>query len=96
MNISPPEDTELAVPSDPAIRKKIRDAVAEASAILQMIDDRKEQMKDIVNMAKDDLEVPKRTFNRMVKAFHKQSYVDMVQDDNTFQLFYENIMEDKV
>ena len=88
-------DDNFTVPTDPDIRKRIRQAVAEASAQLRMIEDRKEAIKDIVTMAKDDLSVPKRTFNKMVKAFHKQEYAAIVHENETFQLFYENIMEDQ-
>lgn len=88
------EANDFTVPSDPEIRKRIRDAVAEASAQLQMIDDRKAVLKDIVDMAKTDLEVPKKIFNKMVKAFHKQVYQAMAHDNEVFQLFYENVMED--
>ena len=86
---------DFTVPSDPQTRKRIRQAVAEASAILQKIDDNKSALKDIGAMAKDDLGVPKRTFTKMVKTFHKQEYAAVVQDNEVFQLFYENIMEDK-
>lgn len=89
------DDQNFTVPSDPAIRKKIRDAVAEASAVQQMIDDKKETLKDISKAAKDNLEVPPRTFKRMVKAFHKQNYTDVVHEDEVFQTFYESVMEDK-
>lgn len=88
-------DQELIIPSDPAIRKKIRDAVQEASAQLQMIDDRKAAIKDIAELVETDYQVPKKTFNRIVKAFHKQIYTDMVAEDETFQVLYENIMENK-
>lgn len=88
-------DNELLIPSDPAIRKKIRDAVQEASAQLQMIADRKAAIKDIADVVEADFQVPKKTFNRIVKAFHKQIYTDMVNEDEQFQLLYENIMENK-
>lgn len=90
------EQNDFTVPSDPEVRKRIRQAVAEASAQLQMIDDRKEALKAIVEMVKEDLEVPKKTFNKMVKAFHNQSYPAIVQENEVFQAFYDNIMEDPV
>lgn len=88
-------DNELILPSDPAIRKKIRDAVQEASAQQQMVDDRKEAIKDIANLVETDYQIPKKVFNRMVKAFHKQMYIDMVSEDETFQALYEGVMENK-
>lgn len=88
------ENNDYTVPSDPSIRKSIRAAVAEASAVLSMIEGQKEQLKAIVARAKEELDVPKRTFNKMVKTFHKQEYAAVVHENEVFQLFYENIMED--
>jgi len=89
------ENNDYTVPSDPAIRKRIRDAVSEASAVQQKIDDYKAALKDIVEVAKTDLEVPKKTFTKMVKTFHKQEYAAVRYDNEVFQEFYETVMEDK-
>jgi aminopeptidase C len=87
------DENNFTVPADPEVRRKIREAVAEASAQMTMIEDRRAVMKDIKTMAKDDLGVPPKTFNRMVKAFHNQQYSEMVHEDVCFQVFYENIIE---
>lgn len=85
---------DFTVPQDPEVRKRIRQAVAEAAAILEKVELFKGSLKDIVTLAKDDLEVPKKTFNKMVKAYHKNSYPALKQESEVFELFYENIMED--
>ena len=85
---------DFTVPQDPEVRKRIRQAVAEAAAVLAKIDLFKGSLKDIVTSAKDELEVPKKTFNKMVKAYHKNSYSTLKQDSEVFELFYETIMED--
>ena len=87
-------ETNFTVPSDPELRKRIRDAVAQASAVTQMIEDQKSALKDVVTFAKEELEVPKKIFTKMVKAFHQQSYPAMAQETEIFELFYETIMED--
>lgn len=93
--MSEENNNEFILPSDPAVRKAIRDAVTEASNVLTMIEGQKEALKAIVSRVKEDLEVPKRTFNKMVKTFHKQEYAAVVHENEVFQVFYENIMEDK-
>lgn len=84
----------LEVPQDPEIRKKIRECVDEASLALREVESKKALLKDIVDRANDELGVPKRTFNKMVKAFHKQQYTAIIHENELFQLYYENVMED--
>jgi hypothetical protein len=89
------KEVDFTVPSDPAVRKKIRDAIHEASGALQFIADKREFMKDIAAGVEEEYGVPKKVFNKMVKTFHKQSYAVVVQEDTQFQLFYENIVDAK-
>lgn len=85
----------FTVPSDPKVRNAIRDAVQEAAAVLVQQDALKDAMKDIVERMAEEFEVPKRTFKRMVKAFHKQNFLEISQDDEVFQTFYETCVESK-
>ena len=78
-----------------AAAQEWRDAVKEASDVMTMIDAQKDALKEIVDRVNEDLEVPKKIFNKMAKTFHKQSYQNVLNDDTTFQLFYETIIEDK-
>jgi Transcriptional regulator DsbA len=82
------------VPQDPEVRKSIRLAVAEASAVLKQVEDKKSLLKDIIDRAKDELGVPKKTFNKMVKAYHKQQYAAIIHENELFQTMYETVMED--
>lgn len=93
--MSKQEDENYTVPSDPAIRKAIRDAIQEASAQMQMVSDRKEAIKEIAANVEETYNVPKKVFNKLAKVFHQQSYANVVHEDEVFQLFYENIVGDK-
>jgi len=85
-------DNEFELPTDPKIIKKIKDAIQEGSAVLQMVDDRKAQLKDISDAMHEEFQIPKKLFNKMVKTFHKNDYNNIVQEDTTFQYLYENII----
>jgi hypothetical protein len=87
------DNSEIALPSDPEVRNRIKQAVLEGSAAVQLIEDRKAAYNDIVKMVKDDLGLPKGTFKKMVKAYHKQQYAAIVHENEVFQVMYENIME---
>jgi hypothetical protein len=82
------------VPQDPEIRKSIRNCIAEADAALSEIERKKENLKDIIDRAKDELGVPKKTFNKMVKAFHKQQFSAIIHENEVFQNYYEAVIED--
>jgi len=86
--------TDYVVPSDPETRRRIRQAVSEASDILTMIDGQRDTLKENKKHAKDELGVPTKIYNKMVRAFHKQKYSEIVADNEAFELFYGNIMED--
>lgn len=89
------ENSNFTVPADPELRRKIRDAVAEASNLMTMLEACREKLKEHKKAACDELEVPKKIFNKMVKAYHKQDYPITQQENEVFELFYENVMEDK-
>lgn len=85
--------SDYVVPSDPETRRKIRESVAEADKILTMIDGQKDALKENRQNAKDALGVPPKIYNKMVKAFHKHQYSMICADNEAFELFYGNIME---
>lgn len=86
---------EMSLPSDPKVRQQIKDCVIEAAGIQSQMDSYREALKEIRERVAKELGTPKRTFNRMVKTFHKQNYAAVAQDDEVFQIFYENIIESK-
>jgi hypoxanthine phosphoribosyltransferase len=86
--------TDYIVPSDPVVRQQIRAKVLEAVGLVDHIAGTRETIKAIRDTVKNDLGVPTKIFNQMVKATHKHKYSEMVADNEAFELFYGNIMED--
>lgn len=84
---------EFQVPTDPNEITKIRQAVKEASAMLQMIDDRREQYKDTATYVNEEFGLPKKQFNKLVRTHHKQNYGEVSKEADTFQVLYEVIVE---
>jgi adenosyl cobinamide kinase/adenosyl cobinamide phosphate guanylyltransferase len=90
----PPEENNYTVPTDPEVRRRIREHVQEAAAQYTMIDGYKDQIKAISSRAEEELEVPKRIFGKMVTAFRKDKFQQMSSDNEIFEEFYEKVMGD--
>jgi hypothetical protein len=89
-----PEDNNYTVPTDPEVRRKIRECVQEAAAQHLQIDAYKDNIKNIAHRAQEELEVPKRIFGKMVTAFRKEKFAEMCNDAEIFEEFYEKVMGD--
>lgn len=84
---------DYTVPSDPKVQKKIRDAVYDISAQLQMIQDRREAIKEMVAAIHEEVGIPKKVMNKMARTHFKGNYQEVAKEDDVFQLFYETLLE---
>lgn len=88
------ETDNFILPTDPEQRRKIRENVKEASDVMTMIVAQRDTLKNIKDRAVKELGVPKKILNKMIKAFHKQDFPTISQENEMFELFYENIIGD--
>jgi hypothetical protein len=72
-------------------RKKIRDAMQEASNSLIRIDAEKDLIKNIVEDLNEAFEIPKKTLSKMIKVYHKQNFQEEVASHDEFETLYETI-----
>lgn len=79
------------LPSDPADRKRIQDAVEEASGLKQIQKDKADQIKDIIDFLYDEFSIPKKISRQMVNTFHKDNYSDVSREHTVFEVTYETI-----
>lgn len=79
--------------TNPADKKKIKDALFEISNCMTRIDAEKELIKDIINDLADNFELPKKTVRKIAKAYHKQNFTQEVADSEEFQELYESILD---
>jgi cyanate lyase len=77
--------------SNPAERKQLQDMLKEASGAMTRIASEKEFIKESIKKVCDDLDLPKRLVNRLVKVFHKQSFDEEVANHEQFEKIYEII-----
>lgn len=82
---------QIVVPSSPADRKKIMDAMVEISASMTRVEGEKDLQKQAVALLVEEFKLPKKYLNKMARAYHKNSYSNEVHDAENFQQLYETI-----
>jgi hypothetical protein len=76
-----------------ADRKKLLDAIRECSNSMTRIEAEKDLIKEAVKVVCEDLKLPKRLVNRLVKVYHKQNYDEEVATHEQFEQLYETIVK---
>ena len=83
--------SETIIPSSPTDIQKIKNAVIECSNPKLRQEAEKDNIKAIREDVKKQLGVAPKDFNRMVNAYHKQNYSEVVAGTETFTELYEKI-----
>lgn len=79
--------------TNPADKKKIRDALFEISGSMTRIDAERDLIKDIINDLADNFELPKKAVRKIAKSYHKQNFTQEVAESEEFQELYESILD---
>ncbi len=79
----------LIVPSSPADRKAIKDAVSEGANSMVRIDAEKDNIKAIAEDMKHNFDLPPNVFKKMVTVFHKQNFAEVTLAGDDFRDMYE-------
>lgn len=74
-------------------RKKLFDAIVECSNSMVRIEGEKDFIKEATKKVCEDLKLPKRLVNRLVKVYHKQNYDEEVATHEQFEQLYETIVK---
>lgn len=72
-------------------RKKIRDAMQEASNSLIRIDAERDLIKNIITDLNDAYQIPKKTISKMIKVYHKNNFQEEVASADEFETLYETV-----
>ena len=67
-------DSNIILPSNPADRKKIMDAMSEISNAYTRIDSEKEYVKDALDTLSKTYNLPKRVLSKLSKVMHKGNF----------------------
>jgi hypothetical protein len=80
------------VPSNPADRKAILDAVKEGDNCLTRIDSERDQLKAIIEDIVEKYELPKAQISRLISSYHKSNFDVITQESDDFVQLYEAIL----
>lgn len=72
-------------------RKKIKDAMQEASNSYIRIDAERDLVKNIIADLNDAYKIPKKTISKMIKVYHKNSFQEELAEASEFEILYETV-----
>ena len=78
--------------ANPADQKKLLDMLREASNSLTRIESERTLISEAIKNVAEKYEIPKKTFRRMAKVYHKQNFNEEQETHQEFELLYETVM----
>ena len=76
-------------------KKKIKGVIVELNDSMTRMAAERDLQKEAVNNINDALGVDKKLIKRMAKAYYKANYNEEVEENNTFEEFYDTIVSGK-
>lgn len=78
--------------SNPADRKKIRDALEEISNSLTRIEAEQDLIKQIKSDLAEEYELPKKLVAKLARVFHKRNFQEEQAVQSEFETLYQEIV----
>lgn len=79
--------------SNPADRKKIKDALQEISSSMTRMEAERDLIKDIVKDVSDNFQLPKKYVNKMARIYHKQNFQVTQQETEELESLYISVVD---
>ncbi len=86
-------NTQTIIPSNPADREVILDAIKEADASLIRIDAEKDQVVAIIDEIHEKYKLNKGLIRKLINTYHKQNFNVVEQELDDFIKLYESIVK---
>jgi polyhydroxyalkanoate synthesis regulator phasin len=83
----------IVIPSSPADRQAIKNALQEISNSLTRIEGERDLIKDILQTVQDNQNIPKKYVRKLAKIFHKQNYTEVQQEQEDIDSLYETVAQ---
>lgn len=85
------EPVEFVMPTNPSDIQKIENAVKEASNSLIRIESERDLIKEIKERMKEELGIPPKKLQELIKIYHKQNYSEVVGKFEETSELYEKV-----
>ena len=76
------------IPSSPADRKAIYDALKEISNSMTRIEAERDLIREAIGNTCENFNLNKKTFRRMAKVYHKQNFNQEKEEHEEFEAMY--------
>lgn len=77
-------------------RKKLKSLLAALTHDLQIIDDRRECMKESIAEISQEFNIDKKIVRKLATTMYKHNYTDVVEEMEHFQDLYETLVEGRL
>jgi hypothetical protein len=77
----------------PEDKKVLKKAIMELDDSFRRVDAERDLQKEIIAATFDKLGVEKKLIRRLANSYHKANFKDEVESNNTFETFYEEVVE---
>jgi ribosome maturation protein Sdo1 len=81
----------IIIPTSPADRDRIRNAMKEISASFTRTEAEKNFVKDAINALAEDVPIPKKILRKMAVIYHKQNITEVTTEAEDLEALYELI-----
>lgn len=78
----------VVIPSNPADRKKVNDAITEISNSLTMIESQRDNINQTLANLDEQFGLPAKYMRKVAKIYHKQNLVDVVSEFDEVESIY--------
>lgn len=86
------DNVQFTLPSNPADKKKIRDALYEMAGIKQAIKDQREAYKGLVESLENDYQIPKKLIAKVAKIVEDHNFDAISEEHSAIEYLYEGVM----
>jgi hypothetical protein len=83
--------TGIVIPSAPADRKAIKNALSEISNAMTRMEGERDLIKDILQTVKDNQGIPPKYLRKLAKIYHKQNFAEVQQEQEEIETLYETV-----
>lgn len=84
----------FAMPSSPTDRKNIKDRLHEMSGLLEVIDNRRDDIKSYAEALEADFKIPKKISTKLARVLHKNTYGEVSAEADQFTSIFESLFQD--
>lgn len=81
--------------SNPEDKKRLKQAIVEATHVLQQLDDNKEALKDLLKLTSEKFGLPTKTLRKLATIMYKQNYNDVQAEFEHFEILYETLFPNR-